>query len=185
MLPPVIFQKSVERYLLICALGFAGVGALSDIRTRRIPNWLTYTGLGAALLVRGVFAGWPGLRSGLAGLVLGGGLFLVLFLLGAMGGGDVKLMAAVSAWAGPSQVIAISIVSGIAGGILAAGYVILGRRIRLTVLNTMLLLEHHLSSGLRPHPLFNVQDAVSTRIPYAVAIAMGTLFCVANAFGWR
>lgn len=180
-----MIKEPVERYLLICALGFASVGALSDIRTRRIPNWLTYTGLAAALLVRGVLSGWLGLRSGLAGLAVGGGVFVLLFLLGGMGGGDVKLMAAVAAWAGSAQGIGILIASAIAGGVLAAIYVIVGKRIRLTVLNTMLLLGHHLSSGLRPHPLFDVRDATSARIPYGLAIAMGTLFCVGNAFGWR
>ena len=90
----------MERYFLICALGFASVGALNDIRSGRIPNWLTYTSLAAALVVRGAIAGWPGLRSGLQGVALAGGLFLLLFLLGSMGGGDVKLMAAVAGWAG-------------------------------------------------------------------------------------
>ncbi len=182
---PVIVQEPVERYLLICALGFASVGALNDIRTRRIPNWLTYTGLAAALVVRGAVAGWPGLKSGLDGLAVGGGLFLLLFLLGGMGGGDVKLMAAVAAWAGTAQVIAIVIASAIAGGVLAVGHAVLGRRLRLTVFNMMVLIRHHLSSGLKPHPLFTVKDANSTRIPYGLAIALGTLFCVGNAFGWR
>src|SRR6266567_450241 len=72
----------MERYFLICALGFASVGALNDIRSGRIPNWLTYTSLAAALVVRGAIAGWPGLKSGLQGLALAGGLFLLLFLLG-------------------------------------------------------------------------------------------------------
>src|SRR5205814_1149319 len=100
---------------MICALGLASVGALNDIRSGRIPNWLTYTSLAAALVVRGAIAGWPGLWSGLQGVALAGGLFLLLFLLGGMGGGDVKLMAAVAGWAGTAQVAALLIASALAG----------------------------------------------------------------------
>jgi len=175
----------MERYFLICALGFASVGALNDIRSGRIPNWLTYTSLAAALVVRGAIAGWPGLRSGLQGVALAGGLFLLLFLLGGMGGGDVKLMAAVAGWAGTAQVAALLIASALAGGILALGYVVLGKRIRRTVLNMLELTRHYLSSGVRPHPILNIQDSASMRIPYGLAIALGTLFCVGNAFWWR
>ena len=66
----------------------------------RIPNWLTYSGLIAALLVRTVLGGWANSWGGLAGMLLAGGIFFLLFLLGGMGGGDVKLMAAVGAWVG-------------------------------------------------------------------------------------
>jgi prepilin peptidase CpaA len=93
----------VERYLLICALGIATMGAVTDVRDRRIPNWLTYGGLVAALRVRCALLSWLGLRGGLLGLLLGGGIFFLLFVLGGMGGGDVKLMAAVGAWAGTAQ----------------------------------------------------------------------------------
>ena len=175
----------MERYFLICALGFAIAGALNDIRSGRIPNWLTYTSLTAALVVRGAIAGWPGLRSGLQGVALAGGLFLLLFLLGGMGGGDVKLMAAVAGWAGTAQVAALLIASALAGGILALGYVVLGKRIRLTVLNILELARHYLNSGVRPHPVLNIRESASMRIPYGLAIAFGTLFCVGNAFWWR
>ena len=96
-------EQPVERYLLMCALAVAVVGAVKDVRGARIPNWLTYSGLGSALAVRGVVLGWVGLKGGFAGLLLAGGIFYVLFLLGGMGGGDVKLMAAVGAWAGVKQ----------------------------------------------------------------------------------
>jgi len=105
----------VERYLLICALAIAVVGAVNDVRGARIPNWLTYSGLLSALVVRFSIFGWAGLRGGFAGLLLAGGIFYFLFLLGGMGGGDVKLMAAVGAWAGTKQAISIL------GGCVSAG----------------------------------------------------------------
>ena len=143
----------------MCALAVAVVGAVKDVRGARIPNWLTYSGLGSALAVRGVMLGWVGLKGGLTGLLLAGGIFYFLFLLGGMGGGDVKLMAAVGAWAGVRQVETILIGSAIAGGIIAVWYVLAYRQLGQALLNTLALAQHHLTSGLRPHPYLNVRAA--------------------------
>ena len=70
----------LDKYLLLCALAIATVGAIKDVRGRRIPNWLTYSGLIAALLVRTVLGGWVELRGGLAGMLLAGGIFFLLFV---------------------------------------------------------------------------------------------------------
>jgi prepilin peptidase CpaA len=175
----------VEKYLLICASGIAIAGAVQDVRGGRIPNWLTYPGLIAALAVRCAVSGWPGLKSGLAGLLVAGGIFYLLFLLGGMGGGDVKLMAAVGAWAGDVQAVAVLIAAAIAGGTLAVFYMVSRKQVWRTLLNTGELLRHHVTSGLRPHPVLNVREPSTMRVPYGLAIAMGTLYCVGNAFWWR
>jgi len=72
----------------------------------RIPNWLTYGSVVAALAARALL-GWPGIKGGLIGLLAGGGVFFLLFALGGMGGGDVKLMAAVGTWAGGAQTVVV------------------------------------------------------------------------------
>jgi len=172
----------VEKYLLICALVTATIGAVTDIRDRRIPNRLTYGGLATALAVRCALSGWFGLRAGLAGLLLGGGIFYLLFLLGGMGGGDVKLMAAVGAWAGTAQAVAILIAAAIAGGILAVCYIGFRKQVLRTLLNSVKLIRYHLISGLQHHPSLNVRQPRSIRVPYGLAIAMGTLYCVGNTF---
>src|SRR5437762_9508716 len=94
----------MDKYLLICALGVATLGAVTDVRDKKIPNRLTYGGIFAGLAVRVSLLGWPGFWSGLGGTLLAGGVFFVLFVLGGMGGGDVKLVAAVGAWVGTAQV---------------------------------------------------------------------------------
>jgi len=175
----------LDKYLLICALAIASVGAVKDVRGRRIPNWLTYSGLLAALVVREAFAGWPGLKGGLLGMLLAGGIFYLLFLLGGMGGGDVKLVAAVGAWAGTVQAESVLVVAALAGGILAAGYVVMHRQVRETLLNTLELFRHHATAGFQPHPVLNVQQPGTMRLPYGLAIAIGTLYCVGDAFWWR
>ena len=175
----------MDKYLLLCALTIATVGAVKDVRGRRIPNWLTYSGLLTALLVRIVVGGWAGLRGGLAGMLLAGGIFFLFFLLGGMGGGDVKLMAAVGAWVGFDQVGILLVVSAIAGGLLAAGYMLVHKQIFETLRNTLELVRHHLTAGFEPHPVLNLRQAGTLRLPYGVAIAIGTFYCVGNAFWWR
>jgi prepilin peptidase CpaA len=175
----------VDSYFLICAVPIAIAGAASDVRTKRIPNRLTYSALIAAFLFRFAFAGWAGLERGVAGMMIAGGIFFFLFLLGGMGGGDVKLMASVAAWAGSGQVKSVLIAAAIAGGALALAYVLVGRRVRQTLFNTFELIGHHLTSGLQQHPTLNVREGRATRVPYGLAIAMGTVFCAANIFWWR
>ena len=175
----------MDKYLLLCALTVATVGAVKDVRGRRIPNWLTYSGLVAALLVRTMLGGAAELRAGLAGMLLAGGIFYVLFLLGAMGGGDAKLMAAVGAWVGFAQVGTLLIVSAIAGGLLAAGYMLVHKRSLETLRNIAELVRHHLTAGFEPHPILNVRQAGALRLPYGLAIAIGVFYCVGNVFWWR
>ena len=172
------------RFLLAGALGIATVGAAQDIRGGRIPNWLTYGGLVAALLIRPLVLGWPGLKGGLIGMLAGGAIFFVFFVLGGMGGGDVKLMAAVAAWAGGAETMNILIATAVAGGVLALGAMLLRRQVRVTLLNTVELIRHHLTAGFKPHPELNIRDSRSMRIPFGPAIALGTLYCLCRTFPW-
>ena len=172
----------MDQYLLIGASSIAAVGAVQDVRGGRIPNWLTYGGLVAALATRFFMLGWPELKTGLVGVLVGGGIFYLLFLVGGMGGGDVKLMAAVGAWAGAAQTVAVLIAAAIIGGILAVGFMIFHRRVGLIILNTGELIRHHLTSGFKPHPELNIREPGALRVPYGLAIALGTLYCLGQTF---
>jgi prepilin peptidase CpaA len=175
----------LENYFLIGAVLVASLGGFSDARSARIPNWLTYSGLVVALVLRFALLGWIGLKSGAVGLLVAGGIFLILFVMGAMGGGDLKLMACVGAWAGSAHVIAILLAAALAGGVLAIFYVFFRQGVRTTLLNLFELIRFRLTSGLQPHPLLNVREEGTVRVPFGVAIAMGTLFCAGNAIWWR
>ena len=172
----------MDRYLLVCAVVLASAGAIQDARSQRIANRLTYTGFAAALLLRAFVVGWLGLREGLLGALIGGGLFFVLFLVGGMGAGDVKLMAAVGAWAGSAQIVNILIATAFAGGAMAVGLMLYRRAALATLLNTFELIRHHLTAGLRPHPQLNIKEPGSMRIPFAPAIAIGALYSFGGTF---
>ena len=136
-------------------------------------------------MVRRAFAGWTGLKRRAGGHALAGGIFFLLFLLGGMGGGDVKLMAAVGAWVGSSRWERSDRV-GDRGRVLAVGYMLVHRQ------DARDLAEYvwnwsgiTLTAGLQPHPVLNVQQAGTLRLPYGLAIAIGTFYCVGNVFWWR
>ena len=170
---------------MICAVLVALGGAVSDIRSARIPNRLTYSALLAALSLRLALLGLSGLKSGTVGMLVAGGLFCVLFVLGAMGGGDLKLMAAVGAWVGSTQVMTLILAAALAGGLLAIGRIIFTKMVGQTLRNIMRLICYRLTSGLQPHPELNVQSLGSQRVPFGVAIAVGALSCAGNAIWWR
>jgi prepilin peptidase CpaA len=179
-----LVPRVVDRYFLICATIVAVAGAILDVRSRRIPNWLTYLGLFSGLAVRLFLLGWPGLKAGLVASLAAGGALFVLFVIGGMGAGDVKMMAAVGAWAGTAQMLTIFFVSAIAGGLLAVGMMLFHGRVRTTLANSVELVRHHLIAGLHPHPELNIKEPASMRVPFAPAIAIGTVYCLGQTLGW-
>ena len=145
-----------------------------DLRTRRIPNVLTFPAAGGAMLFHLMTAGWAAAGWSVAGCVVGGLLFFPMFALRGMGGGDVKLLAAVGAWLGPEQVFVAALLTSIAGGVLGV-VVALGYGYMKTALsNVWLLLTHWRVTGLRPLPSVTLQGTKGPRLAYAVPIAIGT-----------
>jgi prepilin peptidase CpaA len=168
------------------ALVSAVIGAISDVRARRIPNWLTYSSLATGLAVGAILGGWHGLGQAAGGMLVGGGVFFLLFLVRGMGAGDVKLMAAVSAWVGLKDSGSLLLATALAGGVLAVYYMAFYRRLGSTVANAGELLRFHLASGIKPHPELSLRSNASLRMPYGVAIAAGTLYLfVTTATFWR
>ena len=143
-----------------------------DLRTRRIPNWLSVPFLLSGLFVPAIGGGWTGLQTSFAGF----GLALLLFglpcFLRAMGMGDLKLAAGVGAWIGPSQFWLAFIVTAIAGGMIAVAYVVRHRSRGRCPDNTGELAVK--TGGLSDEVRRANRAALS--IPYAPAIAIGTLF---------
>jgi prepilin peptidase CpaA len=113
--------------------------AVEDLRTRRIRNWLTFS-----LLLSGTAQSFlPGrtVSPGAAalGALAGFGLPFVLFAIGALGGGDVKLMAGLGAWVGPGPILAIFAVEAVIGMLLVLGQAAASGRLRLLARNSALV----------------------------------------------
>lgn len=108
------------RTLLILIVGVAAV--VEDVTRRRISNWTCGGAVMAGFLVHFIQKGWTGVMHSLFGSAIGFGVFLIFYLLGGMGGGDVKLMAGFGALLGDAQIVTAALLAAISGGLMAAGY---------------------------------------------------------------
>jgi len=97
------------------------VATFTDLRSRRIPNWLVLPFMAAGLVVPALLAGWHGLGQSLEGFGLGALIYGFLAVIGGMGMGDVKLVAAIGAWVGPKQLLFAILITAMAGGLMAVG----------------------------------------------------------------
>jgi len=171
----------------VALLALVLAAAVFDVRYRRIPNWLTISGviigialnafLAQSLQARGMF------RSSLIGLGAGFGIYFVLYALRAMGAGDVKLMAAVGAVVGWPNWFGIFIVTAILGGVMAVIVVVVRKRFKKTVFNVGFILNE-MKSG-RPAYMgkeeLDVRSPKAMGLPHGAVIAIGTLFYLAIA----
>jgi prepilin peptidase CpaA len=141
-----------------------------DLRSRRIPNWLSYGGAVAGLAISVVSTGaGPHFLQAVAGLLAGLGLLLPLHMLRVLGAGDVKLMAAAGAFLGPVEVLYAALFTFIAGGIAALVFVAWRRSFGPLAAN----LRSIVFAGFTHAPLSGVSSV--GRMPYAIAICAGTL----------
>jgi prepilin peptidase CpaA len=167
----------------IPAILVAFCAGVLDWRDRRIPNWLTVSGLVAGMAVNGILAGWPGLKSALLGALLGLGLLMPFVLLRSLGAGDWKLAGALGACLGPRQLIAVLVGTILLAGIMALAVVIWTGRLRQTLHNMARMLAAFFSLRM---PAFEVSldNPQSTKIPFGVAMAATVvLYGVGRAFG--
>lgn len=161
-------------YLAIAVVA-ALVASVWDIKTRRIPNWLTLSAILTGLAVHAVVGGAGDMLIALVAALVGGGIFAIFFVAGGMGGGDVKLMAAIGAIVGFQSLFQVMVLTAIMGGVFAICLALTRGRLKQTVANIKLLLVHHRYQGLTPHPEINVANRKTLRLPYAIAIAAGCL----------
>jgi prepilin peptidase CpaA len=157
----------------LAALGVAALGCAADLHSRRIPNALTLGAAASAIIFHGVTSGVSGAVHAAGGWLVGLALFLPLFALRGLGGGDVKLLAALGAWLGPWPTLWLAFWTAIVGGplalVVAFGQGYLGQALR----NIWGLLMFWRVAGLRPHPALNLDVSGAPRLPYAVPIAVG------------
>ena len=151
------------------------LACISDLRTRRIPNALTFSAAACALLFHLITGGWTAAAWSLGGCLLGAVLFFPMFALRGMGAGDVKLLAAVGAWLGPSEVAIATLATSIAGGVIAVVVAVGHGYLKTAVRNLWMLLTHWRVTGIRPLENVTLQGTRGPRLAYAFPIAIGTL----------
>lgn len=171
MSAPVLSIHGVTAQVWITALvGCAAI--VDDLARRRISNWIPILAFLSGLILQSVERGWRGSLSALAGTVVGGSVFLIFYLLGGLGGGDVKLLAGFGAVLGSMGVLEAALWTAGCGGMIALA-VIAGSAVR----RCWRLRDREGMQGLT-HSLDAPPEGES--IPYAPAIAAGVWLSLAS-----
>jgi prepilin peptidase CpaA len=160
------------------------MAGIIDVRSRRIPNRLTYSAMIAGLALESIVYGWHGLLLGLQGALLFGGVFLVFHLLRTMGAGDVKLAAALGCILGLANSWQVLFTTAMAGGVLAVLMMVFTGRVLHTLRSTLAVAGFHVVHGLRTHPVVNLDNPAAVRMPYGLAFAAGTLYWAIFMHAW-
>jgi prepilin peptidase CpaA len=162
-------------FATVAAVLIALVAVAWDLKTRRIPNALTFGAALAAVLVHGYAGGAAGAGLSLGGWLVGAAFFLPFFALGGMGGGDVKLLAALGAWLGPSTIVWVALYSSIAGGGMALAVAAFSGYLRQAFTNLRSLLIQWHVAGIRPVPDLTLASNRGPRLAYAVPVLTGLM----------
>lgn len=158
-------------------LGMLGLAVAYDVRSRRIPNWIVFSGMVFALLYHIYMGGCSGLLYSIKGLLVGTALLILPFAMGGMGAGDVKLMGMVGALKGSIFAFNCFIAMALWGGIIAIILLLIRRRLK----ETLWRLGFGLFIGRRVTDCIE-QSNISIYYPYGVAIGLGVLTCYGR--GW-
>lgn len=168
-------------YIALPVLAALTVAVITDLRDQRIPNWLTFSLFLAGIALNVAFSGYQGIGFSLKGVGIGLLVMLPPYLLGAMGGGDVKLMAAVGACLGPVDTGMAFLFTGLAGGayalIVLAGRWDIAARVFKNLWTTLWLV-----AASRKHSEYApvTQGEKLPRLCYGLAIAVGTVAALAR-----
>jgi len=175
----------IEVVLLVAVL----IATVTDLRSRRIPNWLTVSALLLGFALNALIA-YPspleGIWLSLKGFAIAFGLNLVMYMLHMTGAGDVKLLAAVGAMVGCSDFVGIFLLTALIGGVLAIILMTIKGRVRQTLWNVGYMVSE-LMKWHAPHVTreqLDVGSAKALRLPGAVRICLGVVTFLLMARVW-
>lgn len=168
----------MEDVIIVVAL--IAVGALAsffDIAERRVPNWVVFPAMATGITYHHLTGGWQGARLAVEGMTLGAAILLGPYAFGAVGAGDVKLLMAFGALAGPENIL-----RGALAGIVLAGagalVVLIARNGLVRTLQGMGAWAALSANGVKsPLPVDR-----SYTLPYAAFLALGMVVAL---WGWR
>jgi prepilin peptidase CpaA len=160
------------------------IAAAYDVRYRRIPNWLSISGVLTGLAMNTfLYQGWPGVTHSLKGLMVGFGVYFLLYMLRAMGAGDVKLMGAVGAIVGWQDWFGTFLITALIGGAMALLVAVTKGRVQKTLWNVSFILSEMKSgrAAYMKREELDVRSPKAVGLPHGAVIAVGTMFFLALA----
>lgn len=157
-------------------IAFVVTAAVSDLWVRKIPRALTLVGVVVGLAFHALRGGFV---SSLIAMLIGFGVGLSFFWLGAIGGGDVKLITALGALLGVSRWLTAMEVTILVAALIALLQIIRRGAVRQTGSNILELLRSFRHDGIGEHAQINVRNAAMIRSPFGVSAAIGTILALA------
>jgi prepilin peptidase CpaA len=178
--------NQVLPFPLAVVLVAALAAAVTDVLRFKVHNILTLPLLATGLIYHAAVGGSAGFAASLAGALLGFGVLIGFYLLGGMGGGDVKLLSAIGAWLGIQLTFWVFIVSSLAAGVYALALVLKHHMARETWTNLQIIwyrvaaIGRHLAAEDRVEAEVLRGDRRGRVVPFAAMVAVG----VVVTLGW-
>jgi len=157
----------------------AAVAGWMDWRFRRIPNWLTVPASVVGIAANAWLSGWSGVKSSLLGALLGLGVLLPFVLVRSLGAGDWKLVGALGALFGPSQLWNALALTILVAGLMALGLIVWKGRVWQTARNILHIAASLFSLHL-PGPEVSLDSPESQKIPFGVAVTVAVVLVAAR-----
>lgn len=167
------FSNIIREPISIIVIALVLLALYWDLRWRKIPNCLTLPAIALGFILNFVGNSWNGLLFTFFGLLVGMGIFILPFILGGMGGGDVKLMGAVGALLGSYAVVNVFFYTAFVGGAIAIVVAIANKKLLDTLKKILLFLKCVFL--FRAPETGTAVFKKSTKIPYGLAIGAGTI----------
>ncbi|ASK61825.1 prepilin peptidase [Virgibacillus phasianinus] len=149
------------------------ISIITDLRNRKILNIVTLPAILIALAFHTITTGLDGFLFSGQGFLVGLGLLLIPFLMGGIGAGDVKLLAAIGALKGTVFVLYTGIYAGIIGGLIAIFILVKQRKLGFTLKH--MLFSAVFLKGTKGSLQVPADKGNTLSIPYAVSIAIGAI----------
>lgn len=159
-------MEQLEAFAFGCGL----FGGVYDLLTKRIPNWITFSGITLGIAAQVFQLGLPGLWQSFAGVLVALLLFFPIYAFGYMGAGDVKLLMAVGAFVNGTAILYIALGSILVGASYALVDICIRKRLFIVIKNTFSYLRSIFVPGLVVENL----KVDARKFPFGICIAIST-----------
>jgi prepilin peptidase CpaA len=171
--------KSLPLIPLWFVLGAGCVAAFSDIWSFKIPNYITFPLLITGVLFHAFAPIGQGITMAMLGIFAGFACLILFYVVGGVGAGDVKLLAAIGAWIGPLGLVALFTVAAVLMGLYVTGLAVWQGRLQQTWIKSTLILRQgmtivkHLGPDERVEEVAKRSDRRKHLVPFAVMVLAG------------
>jgi prepilin peptidase CpaA len=169
----------MDLFPVILLISAITVSVVEDLRRQKIPNLVTFPTMVLALIYHGISSGLSGFFFSAGGLALGMGFFMIPYMMGGMGAGDVKLMGATGAIFGPMGITIASILVFLAGGLYGFVLFALNPKYTLSFIKRSCTTIHIFITTFQFIPMPPEKDVKQPVLKFAIPIATGALGFVA------